>query len=171
MADTWGGDEETLNSMYPAIAPYGKDSSDESFMIVYQRTGPTIFPELCVINFDSSWGPGETVVKQGQGIIDLFPEIAAPWDEDSLERIGDYISIQRRYGDPNRACWLAGSFAWGPIANHFGVTDGIGTWIAEVGDTTILSTPDPRTPKQFVLFPNPLYQESQNLMVQLPYPF
>jgi hypothetical protein len=165
-AETWGGDEESLNSMYPSIAPFGSDSTEEKFLIAFERTGPTIFPELCVIGFDSTWSPSETIVQQGLGLIDQKNEIAAPWD--SLERIGDYTSIQRRYNDPQNACWLAGSFAAGPLPNHFGVTDGIKTWIAEVGDSAIVSIPEAQQNRSFLFFPNPVQNNEFELHFVLP---
>jgi hypothetical protein len=166
--DTWGGAEESLNSIHPSIAPFGRDSSEENSMIAFLRTGPTIFPELCVINFDSSWSPDATVVKAGVGLINLVPEFAAPWGPDSLERFGDYTDIQRRYNDPQNACWLVGSFAAGPVPNHFGVANGIKAWIAEVGDSTVVAVPEAYNPTSFNIFPNPIRPSETSLYIQTP---
>ncbi|HHG83685.1 MAG TPA: hypothetical protein ENJ82_02955, partial [Bacteroidetes bacterium] len=164
-ANTWGGDEESLNSFYPSIAPYGKDSTEENSVITFSRSGPTIFPEVCVINYDSAWSPAVTVVKTGLGVIDQQIDLVAPWD--TLERIGDYSDIQRRYSDPQNACWLIGSYASGPVANHFGVTDGIKLWIAEIGDSAIVSIPKPVSVSKFQMFPNPVFNGEQALNFHL----
>jgi hypothetical protein len=164
-ADTWGGSEENLNSFYPSMAPYGNDSTDESFMIAFQRTGPTIFPELCVINYDSGWSPSATVVKQGLGILDQT-DVIPPWD--TLERFGDYSAIQRRFSDPQNLCWLAGSYAAGPLPNHFGTVNGIKTWIAEVGDSISVGLAETISPTSFRVFPNPQTIYTKDLHFQLP---
>lgn len=165
--DTWGGAEESLNSMYPSMAPFGSDSTDEIFMIAFQRTGPTIYPEICVINYDSGWSPAATVVHPGLGILDRRRDIIAPWD--TLERIGDYTAIQRRFNDPNNACWLAGAYASGPSPNHFGVVDGMITWIAEVGDTLNVGLVEQSVSQSFIMFPNPLKENFEYLSIQLPH--
>jgi hypothetical protein len=164
-AETWGGLEENLNSFYPSMAPYGQDSTEESFMIAFQRSGPTKYPELCVINFDSTWSPAATVVRQGDGILDLR-DFVFPWD--TLERFGDYSAIHRRFNDPKKACWIAGSYAAGPLPNHFGLTNGIKTWIAEVGDSLILGLPTISSTFPFEVFPNPIVSGNTNLHFRLP---
>lgn len=164
-ANTWGGEEESLNSFYPSIAPFGKDSTEENAIITFCRSGPTIFPEVGAVNFDTAWSPAVTVVRTGLGVIDRQTDLIAPWD--TLERIGDYSGIQRRYNDPNRACWLIGSYAAGPGANHFGVTNGIKAWIAEIGDSAIVSISEPHVFSQFQIFPSPL-EAGQTLNFRLP---
>lgn len=164
VAHTWGGAEDTLNSFYPSIAPYGPDSLVENAMICFLRTGPSVFPQLCAINFDTSWSPSAKVIKAGEGLIDQKEEFAAPWD--SLERFGDYTDIQRRFNDPNGNCWLVGSYAAGPAANHFGVIDGIKAWIAEVGDTLSVGVLEPRPLQTLNLGPNPV-RLSQNPQLNL----
>ena len=168
-SDTWGGDGTNMNYMYPSIAPFGSDSTEENFMIAFLRTGPSIFPEICAVNYDNGWSPSSKVVKAGLGVINLRTELAPPWDLDSLERWGDYTDIQRKFNSPQKACWLAGSYPFGDTLNFFGVRWGVNTWIAEIGDSNITSIDKPLAVHSFSLYPNP--SDGSNITVRLPYKY
>lgn len=147
-------DEENL--LLPSIACYGVDSTDENYLIGFLRTGPNQFPEVCVINYDSmGWSIVPQSVKQGFGLIDLRPDLVAPWD--SMERWGDYTCIQRRYDDPYRRCWMVGAHAFGLGANHFGITSGVNAWIAEIGDSLPALDVSPMAASSVVgVYPSPV---------------
>lgn len=112
---------------YPSIASFGTDPTDESAMICFLRTGPSINPQVCVVNFDDgAWSPsGTKIVKQSLGPINLFAAGAA-------ERWGDYSGIQRMYGNPIRTCWLVGAYCFGAGTNHWLVNSGWNAWAAEI---------------------------------------
>lgn len=112
---------------YPSIASFGTDPTDESAMICFLRTGPSIYPQVCVVNFDDgAWSPsGTKIVKASLGPISLFPA-------GTVERWGDYTGIQRMYGNPNRTCWLVGAYCFGSGTNHWLVNNGWNAWAAEI---------------------------------------
>ena len=156
-ASTYSGAATSDNYLRPSIASFGKDSTDENFLIGFLRTGPNTFPDLCAINYDigTGWSANETLVKLGIGILDLRPDVVAPWD--TLERLGDYSDIQRRYGDPFKRCWMVGAYASGPLPNYFGIMDGLNAWIAELGDTLpALTIPEAVQNIDFSVYPNPV---------------
>lgn len=146
------------NFLRPSIACYGVDSTDENYLIGFLRTGPNQFPEICAVNYDSTgWSIVATSVKMGHGILDLRSDLVAPWD--SMERLGDYTCIQRRYNDPFRRCWMVGAHSFGLTANHFGILSGVNAWIAELGDSLpALGSPVQVLVGQFQIFPNPANQ-------------
>ncbi len=150
--NTWGGSGTNLNYMYPSIAHFGLLPDEENAMITFARTGPTIFNEICVVNYENGWSPQTTVVKSGVGLLDLVDDIVAPWD--TLERIGDYTDIQRRYN--SQTCWLIGSFPTGLTPNHFNVIKGTNSYVAEVGrDGVHLAELKPKN--KLKIYPNPSY--------------
>ncbi len=165
--NTWGGDGTNMNYMYPSIAHFGNTPIEENAMITFTRTGPGIYNEICVVNYENGWSPLTTVVKSGLGLLDLANDVVSPWD--SLERIGDYSDIQRKYNDVT--CWLIGAFPFGSSPNHFGSTSGVNTWVAEVGRDGVGID---ETNEQFALklHPNPtnnglFYLDGENLSNQL----
>ncbi|MFN8396483.1 MAG: T9SS type A sorting domain-containing protein [Bacteroidia bacterium] len=165
-ASTWGGNGTGYNCLHPSIASVGVDTVEESFLIGFLRTGPNMLPEVCVIGHDSIWSGTATVVKAGQGLIDLRMDVQSPWD--SLERWGDYTAIQRRYGDPNRRCWMVGAYPFGAVPNHFGMVDGVNGWIAEVGDSlAVLGVGVQASLGSVTVYPNPVHR-GERLRVLLP---
>lgn len=130
------------------VACFGVDSTDENAMIAFQRTGSTTYIELCVVNYDNGWSPQSTIIKEGVGILDQ--------DSVNYERFGDYIDIQRRYN--NQSCWVAGQFAFdstGASTNHFGQTNGVNTWIAEIGGVGV-GINEPESNYKCSIYPNPV---------------
>lgn len=127
-----------IDYSFPSLAFMGADSTDPDNMILgYLRTGAGIFPEIAAIHFDDgAFWPTSTIVKQGEGPIDYYLG-------NQIERFGDYTTIQRRYdADPAR-CWLVGCYSNGANSNHWGATNLLNAYIAELGDSAIAQGSSP----------------------------
>lgn len=148
--NTWGGDGTNMNYMYPSIAHFGSTPTEENAMITFARTGSSIYNEICVVNYENGWSSQTTIVKSGLGVLDIVQDIISPWD--SLERIGDYTDIQRKYND--NTCWLIGSYPFGSSPNHFGYSNWTNSWVAEVGNKGV-SLEELSNLYNFTIFPNP----------------
>ena len=144
----WGLND--YNYMYPSIASFSNDTITEDVMIAFQRVDQTHHVQLCVVNYQGSWSPSTTVIKDGEGILN---RVNYSGTTSSYERIGDYISIQRRYNQ--RACWVAGSFAFGNTPDLGDTLNGLMTWIAEIGDTDV-SIEEFNQNQSFTIYPNPI---------------
>lgn len=165
--NTWGGDGTNMNYMYPSIAHFGVTPVEENTMITFARTGPSIFNEICVVNYENGWSPQTTIVKSGLDILNLNYDLVFPWD--SLERIGDYTDIQRKYND--NTCWLIGSYPFGTTPNHFNSISGTNSWVAEVGRDGV-GINDPEINILLNLYPNPvvngvLFISGENIATEL----
>jgi hypothetical protein len=150
--NTWGGNGTNNNYLYPSIANFGIDSTDENSMISFQRTGPNNYIQIGVVNFENGWSPQTTIVKEGVGLLDRKNYLGSSL---TYERFGDYTDIQRRYN--SQSCWLTGSYPYdstGAIPNHFGVTAGVNTWITEIGDVGV-GILELTKNTNFSIFPNP----------------
>jgi hypothetical protein len=148
----WGFSSGFQDYCFPSIAFWGADSSDsDNVLMTFQRTGPSIFPELTVINFQGgAFATNATLVRMGDGFIDLDPTVGAS------ERWGDYTTTQRRYGAAQKTCWLAGSYPNGANANFYGVSNGLNTFVAEIRDSVAVAVlPLKPQAQQFQVFPNP----------------
>lgn len=165
-AATYSSSGNSLNNSYPSFASTSKDSTEESFLLGYLRTGPGIFPEICAIHHDTSgWSLVPSTVRPGDGKFELETDLFAPWD--TLERWGDYTAMQRRYNDTLGRCWMAGSYPNGPFPNHFGVTGGHNTYISELGDSLPQLGLIGRNPEYAgVIFPQP-YHSGESLRILL----
>ena len=151
--NTWGGNGTNNNYLYPSIANFGLDSTDENSMISYQRTGPNNYIQIGIANYNNGWSPQTTVVKEGIGILD---RINYTGGDSTYERFGDYTDIQRRYNQ--QSCWLTGSYPYdstGTTSNHFGKQRGVNTWIAEIGDVGVGITEISQN-SNFIIYPNPV---------------
>lgn len=146
--DTWGL-VNTFYYAYPAIASYGVDSTDESVMIAFLRSGETIYPQACVVNYDNGWSPNTKIVKNGLGFVDAQATI--------FERWGDYSGICKRFNSINPGVWMAGQYGAGHSVNQYGSQDAWNTWIAEIGDGRSIAVPETEgtKPHSLVLWPNP----------------
>lgn len=146
--DTWGL-SGTFAYGYPSVASFGTDSTDPSVMICFLRSGQTIYPQVCVVNYDGSWSPNSKIVHNGQGPVDISPG--------DLERWGDRTGICRRFNALDPGIWLSGHFGAGPAINQYGVDSSWTTWVAEIGDgRTVTSPPQSINPtRRMVIFPNP----------------
>ncbi len=139
----------TFGYAYPSVASYGVDSTDESVMVAFLRSGSTIYPQACVLNYDNGWTPTTKIVKNGQGYVNAQPSI--------LERWGDYSGICKRYNSINPGVWMAAQYGAGHAVNQYGVQDAWNTWIAEIGDGRSIAVPESESPRprNLVLWPNP----------------
>ncbi len=160
---TWGGNGTNKNYMFPTVACFGVDSTDESAMIAFQRTGPNTYIELCAVNYDNGWSPQSTVIKEGVGLLD---QVIYNGTASTYERFGDYIDIQRKYN--SRSCWVAGQFAFDSTGldidtNHFGISNGVNTWIAEIGDVGV-GINEIENDLDFSIFPNPVTSSQLNIL-------
>lgn len=147
--NTWGGDGTNMNYMYPSIAHFGATTTEENAMITFARTGPSIYNQICVVNYENGWSNQTTVIKEGIGLLDLSLYDGTP---ETYERIGDYTDIQRKYS--SNTCWLIGSYPFGTSPNYFGSTSGTNTWVAEVGNTGV-GIDEVSLNQNFMLYPNP----------------
>jgi len=148
--NTWGGDGTNNNYIFPSIANFGLDSTNENSMISFQRTGPNNYIQIGVVNYDNGWSPQTTVVKEGVSILDRISYLGT---FKTYERLGDYTDIQRRYN--SHSCWLTGSYTYGDsINNHFNKHMGANTWIAEIGDIGVGILENDKQ-SNFVIYPNP----------------
>lgn len=147
--NTWGGDGTNMNYMYPSIAHFGTTPNEENAMITFVRTGPSIYNQICVANYENGWSPQTTIIKEGLDLLDL---VAYDGTSNTYERIGDYTDIQRKYND--NTCWLVGSYPFGTTPNHFGEISGVNAWVAEVGNTGVWID-EVLLNQNFILYPNP----------------
>lgn len=137
----------TFDYCYPSIASFGTDPLDESVMIAFLRSGSTIYPQVCVVNFDDgNWSNSTKIVKNGIGYVDLSA---------GDERWGDYTGIQRLYGALNRTAWMVGCYGFGNPQNHFNVQKGWNAWVAEINDGTVGIEESNSSYTKASIFPNP----------------
>jgi hypothetical protein len=163
--NTWGGNGTNNNYLYPSIANFGVDSTDENSMISFQRTGPNNYIQIGVVNYDNGWSPQTTIVKEGVGLLN---RINYGGTSETYERLGDYTDIQRRYN--KQSCWLTGSYPYdstGTTNNHFGIQEGVNTWLAEIGDVGV-GISEINQNVSFKIYPNPttgnqIYIESNDI--------
>jgi hypothetical protein len=161
---TWGFAGNS-HYAYPSICSYGKTSTDSSAMITFLRSGPTLYPEVCVVNFDNGFSASTKVVKQGNSYVDIYLN-------DPEERWGDYTAIQRKYNTTNfPVAWLVGCYGYGDSVNNYygslaNKSNGYNAYIAEVGKLGVgLNKLKER--QHILLYPNPtssmLYLENNNI--------
>jgi Secretion system C-terminal sorting domain len=145
---TWGL-AGTFDYAYPSVASFGVDSTDASVMICFLRSGTSIYPQVCVVNFDGSWSPNSKIVRNGQGPVDISVS--------NRERWGDKTGICRRFNGLSPGNWLAGQYGAGPSVNPFGVDSSWSTWVAEIGDGHTVGQDGVTEVVSFsiVVYPNP----------------
>lgn len=101
---------------YPAVASCGVNSNDQSAMIVFERSGSSIFPETRVVSIDDGYNwSASTLVKAGNQPVTVCG---------NPNRWGDYTGIARKYNSTTPTVWVSG--AYGSSGNYWD------TWIAEV---------------------------------------
>ncbi len=147
-AYTHGGLEDLTNYLYPSITCMNTENNPNDKVIInYNRTSPDIYIQLDAIDFQNGkWGCNR-VIKLGKGLLDLSTYDGT---SDTYERLGDYISIQRKY-DSNEA-WLVGSYPFGNRPNENGATDGLNAWISKVNLAGFWIN---QTSLNYTMFPNP----------------
>lgn len=141
----------TFDYAYPSLASYGVDSTDSSFMVCFVRSGATIYPQVCVVNFDGTWSPNSKIVHNGLGPVDISVT--------NLERWGDRTGICRRYNAVNPGNWLSGHYGTGPLTNQYGLDSCWSTWVAEIGDGPSIGMEGVAGGEELsmLVYPNPAY--------------
>lgn len=159
--DTWGL-PGTFYYAYPALASYATDSTDESVMISFVRSGATIYPQACVVNYDGGWSPTTKIVKNGNGYVDTQPA--------TVERWGDYTGICKRYNSLSPGVWMAAHYGFGQTPNQYGNSDTWSTWIAEIGDGHSVGQQDGHLSSiaQLLVHPNPVSETFNLTLVAAP---
>ena len=127
---------------YPGIAYAGLEAGDKQAIIVLAHSSRIRNVGWSAIYVDQDRNYSEiTTIKEGQNFIDRLDQ--------SLERWGDYIGIQRVYNQPG--------FVW--AASTYGTqSKAYSTWIAKIArpDADLSSTDPALLPSAEVLaFPNP----------------
>ncbi len=116
------GNAGTSDYCYPAIASAVNDSVDNSVVIAFHETSPTIYPRACVLAVDQTGAlSAPVVVKAGIANINTG---AGP-----DERWGDYTGLCKRFGDPAASLWMAGMYSG---AGHYW-----NQWIAKIGPKNV----------------------------------
>ncbi len=133
----WGFTAGSQDFSYPSIAFMGVDSTDpDNLALCFLKTSANIYPQIDVVHFDDgAFYQNSTVVRQGDGYIDFY---AGNQDE----RWGDYTTIQRRYDSQPARAWLVGGYPNGPNPNFFGRSYLFNAYIAEIGDSMVVSAPE-----------------------------
>ncbi len=148
----WGFTSGSQDFSYPSIAFMGADSTDpDNMALCFLKTSANIYPQIDVVHFDDgAFYQNSTVVRLGDGYINFY---AGNQDE----RWGDYSTIQRRYDSQPTRAWLVGGYPNGPNANFFGRTYHLNAYIAEIGDSMAVSSPDAdlQVESHLSVFPNP----------------
>lgn len=135
----------TKDYTYPCIASFGQGINDKSVMIGFLRGGANIFPQMCVINVDdNTWGP-ITVIRTGDGFVNVLGNI---------DRWGDYTMMQRKHNQ--HAVWMMGQYGFGNAPNSWGLTNGYNSYVAEIGDALIPVKNEETLPiNNMKIYPNP----------------
>ena len=92
---------DSLDYGYPNIAFTGQNACENSSMIAFNHTSPTVFSGTSIIRYkDGDYSP-QLFLKEGENYVDRI--------SGSYERWGDYYGIQRKYNEPG-VVWTAGFF-------------------------------------------------------------
>jgi hypothetical protein len=136
---------DSLDIAYPTIVSAGNQVYGQQALITFSHTGESVFPGTSVVYFDNEGQYSNlTIARKGDGLINSFLA-------DTIERWGDYTSIQRKY-NTNNEFWLAGSFG---RANNTA-----GTWISKITTNDPMVSVDENKTKDLVLaYPNPVSDE------------
>ena len=144
-------ENDTLDYGYPNISYAGLNPSDNSAIITFNHTSPSVFPGCSAIQADGfgSFSPVLNI-RDGQNYVNLL--------QGDLERWGDYSGSQRRYNKPGEV-WMSGYYAY-PYGSSFPKAHA--AWVAQIttNDGIYVAVPsDPITSgDSFNVFPNPAPQ-------------
>ncbi len=125
---------------YPSVASYANTATDKSVMIGFGRSGPSIYPEIRVVNCDNamSWS-NSTLVKGSASYVSYTG---------SHERWGDYTGIARKHTSAISSVWMNGMY--GTPANVWN------TWVAEIHSSGIANIDESAKTNTVNIFPNPI---------------
>jgi hypothetical protein len=104
---------------FPCVASIASTVTDKSVIISFSRSGPSIYPEIRVINCDDNmiWS-NSTLVKGGDSYVSYS------WNPATTERWGDYSGISRKQNENPPRVWVSGDY--GNAQNYWR------QWIAEI---------------------------------------
>lgn len=132
---------------YPNISYAGTSSTDNTAIINYLHTAPSVFAGVSVIKTDANGNYSPVLkVKDGTGYVDLLGG--------NQERWGDYTGSQRKYNEPNKF-WVNGYYGLLNGASHIHAT-----WIAEIGMNFIATdVADKKAEQNLKVYPNPIKEQ------------
>lgn len=136
---------DSLDIAYPTIVSAGNQVYGQQALITFSHSGETVFPGTSVVYFDNEGQYSNLVMsKKGEGLINSFLA-------DTIERWGDYTSIQRKY-NTNNEFWLAGSFGRS--------NNSAGTWVSKITiNDPLVSVKENNGVNTSFAFPNPVSDE------------
>ncbi len=101
---------------YPVIAPLSNSISSGDVLIGFTRSGSNIYPQFRAVTVDASFNFSSSIsVKNGDSPI-IF-------NDDNVQRWGDYSGISRRHSATTPAVWIFGCYGKG---------SDYGNWLAEI---------------------------------------
>ena len=126
---------------YPSISSYATSATDKSVMIGFGRSGPSIYPEIRVVNCDNAmnWS-GSTLVKSSSTYVS--------YTSTTKERWGDYSGMARKHNSLTPSVWM--NHMYGTSANLWN------TWIAEIHGNTVTGINEVNADDKIKVFPNPI---------------
>lgn len=133
----------SFDCSYPSVSSHSSTTTNSSVMIGYGRSGPSIKPEIQVINCDNNlnWS-NSTLVKSSQGFVSFTSAVKERW--------GDYTGTARKHNSSPPSIWMNGMFG-----NSSNTWD---SWIAEIFANSNVGTSENDNKEDFQLFPNPVVE-------------
>lgn len=154
----------TSDYCYPAVASAVNDSADNSVVIAFNETSPTIYPRTCAVACDKTGTFSAPVVVQN-GISYVSYSFST-----TSERWGDYTGLCKRFGDPAASLWMAGMYGGaGPTHKWM-------QWIAKLAPKNVGVTNITTESSNAQVYPNPVTDrynirfnvgERQNVIINL----
>ena len=128
---------------YPNISYAGNGPNDQSAIINFNHTAPTVFAGCSVVKTDGN-GQYSTrlIVKNGATYVNVLNA--------QVERWGDYSGSQRKYNEPDKI-WMNGYYGYlqNSSRRH-------GTWIGEISTSPVgVGFEVANTKNELNVFPNP----------------
>jgi PKD repeat protein len=117
---------EGYDYVYPAVAPFTNDPSDQSVIVPFLRSAASTYPEFRAFSIDNNMDVSNSIqVAAGQTYIDISP------NNQNVDRWGDYIGVCRRHNAAIPTVWALGQH--GTFGNVHG------NWIAELSTELLFS--------------------------------
>ena len=129
---------------YPNISYIGNSSFDNSCIINFNHTAPTVYAGCSVVKTDGNGQySNRVIVKNGTSYVNVLSS--------ALERWGDYSGTQRKYNEPGKI-WMNGYYGYlqSSLRRH-------GTWVAEIAlSPQDVGIQESNQESSLKLFPNPV---------------
>ncbi len=135
--------DTTLDLGYPNISYAGNSSTDNTAIITFDHSSPTVYAGCSAIKTDGNGSYSNILrIKNGSSYVNLLTALTERW--------GDYSGSQRKYNNPGEV-WMSGYFG------YFGsFTRKHGAWIGQVYKDQTMSGLNEEESFSFVnVFPNP----------------